>query len=268
MSSLLSSPARLTDAVALSHFEEILLNHGVLGYRAGSAAGISEEDRLSAVPLVFGLLPAEAINRRDVQIKPHIMRHLTAIGILPTASLVSILKRVSDHYAATSPNRPEWLAKPRKESLAGLRLNGQLYRQIRGDQGGRCAICGVDLDRVLDVEEALDHIIPWRLVGDPPDGANWRLLCSSCNGGKSDYMTTLLSPAAWNWIYREGTGPDGTGGPDRATRYVVLAQRGYCSVEGCYADATTSQLFLERLVPSGLAVADNLSVVCEAHNAF
>lgn len=265
MVSLLSSPARLTDAASLGRFETVLLAHGVLGYRAADASDMDETDRLCAIPLVFGLLPAAALARVDIRIKPHITTHLDALGLKATDQLVSILKRIADQYASTGVDRPSWLARPRKQSLAGVRLNGKLYRRMRQVQSGRCAVCGVDLDTVPDAEEALDHIIPWRIVGDPRDGSNWRLLCSVCNGGKADYVSTVLIPAAWNWIYREGTGPDPSGAPDRATRYVVFAQHGQCSVADCRGTALTQRLFLTTVTDSGLAIADNLRVVCSEH---
>lgn len=83
-------------------------------------------------------------------------------------------------------------------------------------QGWRCALClyhfAEDLDRYAAEEEdvcvdsrplalgevrmpttyrrpELDHIVPHLLGGDEP--SNWQILCRSCNGGKSDSITSL-----------------------------------------------------------------------------
>jgi hypothetical protein len=220
------------------------------------------------VPLVFGLVPKQAIHRqsRDTLIKPVIREHLKAIGHgADDERLVSVIKEIGDQFfLSAAPN-----AIRRKMSVADVRAKyPRQYRSMRANQNHRCRICGVSL---RDNEEQLDHRIPYRLVGDVPDGSNWQLLCTTCNTGKWSWMSGLQPPIAQNWIYGNTDLEDGSDTMRRecfvsATgRYAVLVQRRRCESPGCKNSPADSHLRLSRRHVSGLPVADNLVVNCELH---
>jgi hypothetical protein len=227
----------------------------------------TEAERLSVVPLVFGLIPSRALVRakRDERIKPHIREHLIYIGLEPDESLIDIVKAVADQYYATQSEGSLGVStRPRKYGISDIKaLNRRLYQKMLGRQNHRCAICGVTLSRAT--EETLDHILPWRLIGDVPSGSNWQILCQECNSGKQAWFSALQSPEAINWIYARHDQPIPSDTPTLETRYVVLAQLGKCQAPGCTATAASGHLVLHKVVQSGLAIADNLIPRCESH---
>jgi hypothetical protein len=267
MTSLVSSPARLVDSNSLSLFIKLFVAHGVLGWAVGPRE-FTEEDRMRVVPLVFGLIPRRAIYRdsRDSMIKPLIREHLASVGVDGASDmLVTVIKEVADQYVLTA--RPH--AVRRKMTVADLRARySREYRAIRSSQGHRCAVCGISLE---DRDEHLDHRIPFRLVGDVSDGANWQLLCSVCNSGKWSWFSALQPSAAHNWVYGDldnEVGGEGAGavGESKATlRFCVLAQRRGCEVRGCGASVREGPLWVVMRHPLGLPVIDNLMVVCDSH---
>lgn len=267
MRSLVSSPARLADPTSVSLFARLFAAHGVLG-RAIGPRDFTEEDRMRVVPHVFGLIPRRAIFRssRDLMIKPLIRDHLASIGVdSGDEMLVSVIKEVADQYVLTA--RPN--AVRRKMTVADLRARyGREYWAIRSAQGHRCGVCGVSLE---DRDEHLDHRIPFRLVGDVSDGANWQLLCEVCNSGKWSWFSALQPAVAHNWIYgdldQEGLGGEGAVvGKNKSTlRFCVLAQRRSCEILGCGAGVRERRLRVVMRHPLGLPVVDNLMVVCDAH---
>jgi hypothetical protein len=112
-------------------------------------------------------------------------------------------------------------------------------------------------------EETLDHVVPWRIVGDIGEGTNWQVICRSCNIGKASYMSTLQTLEAQNWIYSES---DIENIDVRLrTRYALLMQGGYCSHTGCCATPRTSRLTIIPRFPDFLPIADHHRVVCEGH---
>ena len=131
-------------------------------------------------------------------------------------------------------------------------------------QGRRCAVCGALFEAPGD--ETLDHTVPFRIIGDAPDGANWQILCPACNGGKAERLSALQSLEALNWTYRDASGSF-VCTPSLRTRYVVLAQAGCCEYIGCGASPSTTQLMVQRISDTGLWVADNLHVRCQTHAA-
>lgn len=61
----------------------------------------------------------------------------------------------------------------------------------------RCAICG----ERIDLEAELDHVIPWKYVGDELDD-NLQLLCFKCNRSKKAaplYQLQMLLQKGHNW---------------------------------------------------------------------
>lgn len=270
MTSLVSSPARLVEPESLQLFTELFVSHGTLGAAVG-AREFSEEERMRVVPLVFGLIPRQALYRssRDRLLKPLIRDHLGAIGA-PTGdeTLVSLIKEVADQFVLTAaPN-----AVRRKMTVADLRARyAREYRKLRDKQKLRCGICGVSL---TDDEEHLDHRIPFRLVGDVSDGANWQLLCGVCNIGKWSWFSALQPTVAHNWMYADVDLEERSQGGIRrmpvslTLRYSVLAQRRRCEVLGCEQTPRDSRLHITLRHVSGLPVIDNLKVLCEQHAAI
>jgi 5-methylcytosine-specific restriction endonuclease McrA len=238
-----------------------LLYHGALGYRDTVRGRDPDDlDRLSALPLVFGLLPGAALSRRVtltttfVPIKPILSEHLRSLGIAPDPTLLDVLKSVATQWSSTLSG----VHHRRKYSVSDLRALGTPYRALRRRQSGRCRYCG---RRLVDIDEVLDHIVPFRLIGDVPDGANWQLLCSECNAGKGEFLTTYCLPAAYNWVYRIG---DNLTEERARTRWIVLAQRGVC--DHCGVGPSAAELHVELRRPGDIYVADLLRITCSGHD--
>lgn len=248
-------------------FRDVFLFHGALGYRIGShPSGFSEAHRLAVVPLIFMLMPIKALLRKkaDELIKPYIAEHLDGLSIASDDSLVSVIKAVADQYYISYMRRQDLGARLglKKKGISDIRAgNPEAYRRMLTSQCGRCAICGVFFSGTR--EQTLDHVIPWHLVGDIDDGANWQILCSECNSGKREWFSSLQSAQALNWVYSiQSSALDM---PTKETRYVALAHARGCSVPECKQTARSSQLQVVRRLSSGLAVADNVRIVCEHH---
>jgi hypothetical protein len=266
-SHLFSLGRRPIESGTLDDFEGTLRYHGALGYRDRSVGGpTSELTRLKIVPLVFGLLPTESLVRRghDQLVKPSIRAHLMKLGAPANESLIDVLKSVADQIWSTWPIGIRYgnASCRRKRSIADLRSNPSLYKKILTAQGGRCAICGKLFE--APGEETLDHIVPFRIIGDAPDGANWQVLCPACNGGKAECLSALQSLEALNWIYRDTVG-NFVRTPSLRTRYVVMAQGRGCEHAQCTARSSEVELLVQRISVTGLWVADNLHVRCPSH---
>jgi 5-methylcytosine-specific restriction endonuclease McrA len=262
MRSLLSSPARLTDQTSVEYLKAHLCAHGALGtYRALRAVPLTELEKFQLVPLVFGLMPSSAYtNRRpDAAIKPLIETHLTTLGLPRDQLLTDVLKSVCDQFWETRRDGSGRRLK-RKYGMRDVRPMTRMYRALVDRQRSRCALCGATLTRS---NETLDHIVPFRLVGDVPDGSNWQILCQACNGAKGNYVSSLQATHAYNWVYSTDTVPIAT--PPAETRFLIYAQAGRCTADGCAVTPTTGALFIEKIRDTGLAVADNLTVRCAAH---
>ncbi|WP_408963201.1 HNH endonuclease [Nonomuraea angiospora] len=135
-----------------------------------------------------------------------------------------------------------------------------MYALLQKRQSGRCATCG---DPFGNIKETLDHIVPWRLGGDPLDGSNWQVLCGPCNGGKSNFISILQDAIAHNWLYgKEIT----VGGPMADTaRYMALRQYPRCQADNCTADAESARLLVALQDPAGMYLMHNLQVLCDRH---
>jgi 5-methylcytosine-specific restriction endonuclease McrA len=259
MHGLLSSPARLVDTVALGKLKRYLLWHGVLGSRCGAQPpSISEIEKLQMVPLVFGLMPGDAFERLATgqPIKPSIQRQLKHLAT--DAELVEIVHRLCVQYYASRKNSGGRRSTP-KYGVGDVRAIPSAWRQLTTAQNHRCALCGILLK---SVNVTLDHIVPFRLIGDVPDGSNWALLCQDCNSAKGNFVSALQSVHSQNWIYSAPQIPTTT--PHVESRYVALVLNRECEAPGCHATATTSEL---RVVPRGLGlpIVDNLTVLCDVH---
>ena len=152
---------------------------------------VSEAERLTVVPLVFGLIPRDALHRvrPDQRIKPIIRAHLSTLSVDYDEELVHLIKRVSDQYYDSAVRRDPSVRR-RKMGIEGVRaLRRGIYEGLVARQMGRCAVCGVRFGK--NAVETLDHILPWCLAGDPYDGSNWQLLCERCNQGKREWLSAF-----------------------------------------------------------------------------
>lgn len=260
MRDLLSLLEKQADKRVLDSFCDFFEYHGVLGFRMGRDLGWSPVSVLEFVPLAFGLLPIEAAYRVrvDQRIKPSIRKHLGVLGVTPSERLVGVVKSISDQYYATGLSGHR-----RKLGIADIRAMSKLYAGLRGRQSGRCCVCGVSFASEGEAMETLDHIVPWRLIGDVPDGSNFQILCDGCNLGKRDWLSCLQSPCLNNWIYGRPRGAEDRFDPD--TRYVALVLAGRCSESGCENGPDVAHLRVSRRFDTGLAVLDNAKVTCEYH---
>lgn len=267
MRRLLSSPARLVDAHFVKRLSAYLAYHGALGSRIqlDSQSDFGDEEKFDFLPLVFGLLPRTALVRsaEDVRVKPLLRAHLHSLGVVAPDVTIDVLKSVCDQYFET---RSGASPRKRKATISDVRQNRVLYQELLARQGKRCALCGVMLGGA-DADESLDHVVPFRLIGDIPDGANYQLLCVPCNSAKGSKLSSLMAPAAYNWVYSRND-PIGTDTESTATaesRFVRLAQERQCMAGGCGVTPLSGRLDVAVVRSSGLSVADNLVVLCEQH---
>jgi len=264
MGSLPSSPARLANPEAIAFFKKIMRRHGVLGYGAEQET-VLEAERFRVVPLIFGLMPKQAVQRSHPGelIKPYIREHLSGCCQTYDEELVTIIKRIADQFFETRLSTE--MSRKRKFGISDLKArNLALYQRLMAKQNGRCAICGLLFDR--DSIEELDHMVPWRIIGDVPDGSNWQVLCGECNKGKGEWVSAIQSAEYFNWSYRANESLADR--PTLETRYVVLATRPFCEVETCGRTSLDAQLYVVKKARTGLAVTDHLTVRCANHQAF
>lgn len=237
-----------------------LLYHGVLGYRDDlTGASLSGEPLLATTRSVFLLIPRDALASLETQrpdafvpIKPIIRTHLESIGVPATDLMLDVVKSLVEQYAATQPRR----RRLRKQSIADLRALRVPYARLRSECNGRCHVCGIPFAGAYD--EHLDHVVPFRLIGDVADGANWRLLCGECNVGKSESISPHSVAAAYNWLY--GTAEDGA---NLRTRWVSLAINDRCMV--CSRGPGETQLFASVQRDSHFFARDLVTIRCEDH---
>jgi hypothetical protein len=222
---------------------------------------------MHVIPLIFGLMPREAIyrRRRDVQIKPIVRRHLSEIGVFGNdEELVAIIKEIADQLFFTSGPRPV----RKKTRVVDLRTtDSREYTRLRELQNNRCKICGRPL---MDVAEHLDHKIPFRLVGDTPKSQNWQLLCDECNVGKASWFSGLQPPVVQNWIYGSLDDQDQQNTSFHSDvgltlRYAVLVNKGKCEYSKCQRGPSSTELIVRTNCSTALPVFDHLAVFCLDH---
>jgi len=262
---------RLADIKSLQRLQNYLGYH--LGEQhhhlidADDALRCSEAGRMSFLPQVFGLIPVNAIIERPPygSVKPLIAEHLASLGVPRSELLVNIVKDLCDNFDRTRIRDGDPRLRVRKSSIADLRQAPDLYRKLRTSQGARCRVCGTEFSEGKK-EETLDHVIPWRLGGDPPGGWNWQLLCRRCNSAKDTIFSAFATPEYVNWIYSDLMlrAPSADSVSERG-RYLVLKHYGRCQTRDCTASPSNSELWVVRSVPSGLPVFDHLTVACDRH---
>lgn len=233
------------------------------------ALSCSESNRLQLLPHIFGLMPVDATFRKSpyIEVKPIIAQHLEGLGVEPTSTLVAIIKDLCDNFDRTRFRDGPPALRPRKQSIGDLRQQPTLYKLIRERQGRRCGVCGTEFS-AGPREETLDHVIPWRLGGDPPGGWNWQLLCRRCNNAKDTLIAAYATPEYFNWIFPDPIGRHDAQGIDinERGRYLALRHFGHCQVERCGRGPSDDELRVARRCRTGFSVLDHLSVVCTRHS--
>jgi hypothetical protein len=263
---------RLRDPLVLDILRRFLAQHLGQQYieRPHERENFSEADKLRLMPLVFGLMPLKAAVREDLllPIKPLIRDHLAAIGVPQDELLADLIKDLCDNYAKSSPEYRGDVRRRQKARIADLRAQPRLYRSIRERQHARCVCCGVSL--VGAQVETLDHVIPWRLGGDPEAGCNWQLMCETCNSGKAEFLSSACLPEFQNWAYSDtysNSGLEDRPCISRRLRYLVVSYYRHCQHPGCTASPQDSKLSVVRNphCQTGFFVFDHLTVRCEDH---
>lgn len=263
---------RLRDAETLGNFVQFVGQHLGRQYilRLPRAyQKFSEAQKLEFLPLMFGLMPRAGALRSSayMEIKPLIREHLRHLEIPDEDLLVDLLKDLCDNFDRTQPNDPSRRRfRPRKFGIGDVRQLQPVYARLRESQRYRCAICGAAFDG--KVAETLDHIIPWRLGGDPPEGSNWQILCKPCNDGKSDLISSIALVEYFNWVYADTKDvvPDLSENKiSLRSRYLLLSCREQCELETCKMGPTGAELVIVRRAKTGFSVFDHLAVYCVAH---
>jgi 5-methylcytosine-specific restriction endonuclease McrA len=234
-----------------------------------TAAGqCSEVMRARFLPHIFGLMPIAATYRSSpyIEVKPIIAEHLESLGIESKPSLVAIIKDLCDNFDRTRRRVGAAGIRPRKSTISDLRQLPDLHKNIRARQGHRCAVCGTQFS-VGENEETLDHVIPWRLGGDPPGGWNWQLLCRRCNCAKDTLLACYVAPEYMNWVFPDLLNHQDWQGEELSERgrYLMLRHYAQCQAPRCASSPTQAKLFVARKSRLGFSVFDHLVVVCEAH---
>lgn len=254
-------------AAVFSDAIELLDAHGARGFGCGSRENFTEGDRWRAATVIYTCLPAAVRELRPAKDKfvPVLRRYLESINLPSSDTSCLVLKGVCEQLISSNPSlcATFGLKPKRKYGISDLRALGH-YRNVAARQRQRCATCGVRLDYANKVE--LDHIVPFAIIGDVSDGANWRLLCGRCNLGKHDFISSWLAPDAWNWI-PAGSFESTTTEPTLRARYALLATRRRCEYANCSNGPVDAALSLRRRSELGLFVPSNLIVVCDEHLA-
>jgi hypothetical protein len=255
----LSREKRLIDPSFVESFKNLMLRHGALGSGDLSIPPLTDEEKFEIIPLVFGYMPEKAVRDRpfDFRVKPIIREHLASIGLAADEELVDIVKAICDQFYSTSPT-----TRIRKKfSINDIRA-GRMHTVLLRRQNYRCAMCGLDFRE--SGGETLDHVIPWRIVGDVRDGSNWQILCAECNTGKSSMISHLLMAESRNWAYGTYDG-DGVDNHNNKLRFAVLSRDGQCMHSGCKIGPMEGHLSVARIINTGMRLYDHYSTRCVLH---
>jgi hypothetical protein len=196
---------------------------------------------------VHALLPEKCLFGNPDEDKPLIRAHLTNLGIIPNESLVRAIKFFCENFRAKRRSNLK------KTTITDVYVRmPQIYREVIQRQNGRCAVCGIELRYGENMQ--LDHIIPWHLADDPPDGSNWQFLCEKCNRGKGMLPYYSLHLVGTNWIK-----PEDEHGLREDVRYAVLIRDGRCALTGKLP--TETELTVSKKTSTGCWILDNLHAV-------
>jgi 5-methylcytosine-specific restriction endonuclease McrA len=200
---------------------------------------------------IFALIPESCLFDRPREEKPIIRQHLQALGLEPTDKLVSAVKLLCTNFRAKREGGS------RKPGISDVRVKfPHLFQKIMAEQGERCWYCG---ERLTYGENAqLDHVIPFFLGDDPPDGSNWRFACETCNRGKGRFPYYSLIAVGANWI-----DTDVSKELSQAVRFAALARDRRCTQ--CGVAPREERLHVEKVIASGCWILDNVRTLCERH---
>lgn len=261
----MDSPGQAVGTFEFGTVVGLLDAHGARGHGRGNRNFYDESTRWLAARFMLVCLPETIFGLHPNRDKfvPVISMHLEQLGLPWDKRSCLVLKGIAEQMIFSNPNfaGPLDLKVKRKYGVSDLRALGH-YNALAAGQEGRCATCGVRLEQAESVE--LDHIIPFSFIGDISDGSNWQLLCGECNLGKHGFLSSWLSPDAWNWP----TSTSIVGAvvkPTPRARYSVLATRGACEAANCGKGAQETELVLNRRHSTGLYIPSNLTVRCAFH---
>ena len=260
MDSCFSVVERLKNDGVIDLFKGLMLKHGALGYGVEDAISLSELERFKIIPLVFALMPESAIRGRkyDLKIKPIIRDHLDELYIKYDETLLSVIKSLCDQFFQTSNNYDHNSIK--KYQISNIRATRPMFNKITDRQCGRCNVCGVKFDAINF--ETLDHVIPWRLIGDVKDGSNWQFLCARCNSSKSSNLSFLQMPEIMNWSY---VSSEKDGLLTNRIRYAVLCRDQKCKHPNCENSFKNSQLEVLKIGKGTSYLYEFLETRCIDH---
>lgn len=257
---LLSTIDRLRNAESLENFKKLMLRHGVLGAGRYEIKDLPEYTKFTMIPMVFGLMPDSAIRGRtyDLKIIPIIKHHLEELSITYDEELLHVIKNLCDQYFHTSLNGGHYTR--RKFKISDVRATRFMFDKIIDRQNNRCTVCG----SIFSSEniETLDHIIPWRLIGDVQDGSNWQFLCVRCNTSKSSNLSYIQMSEFLNWNYSTS---ESDGNLSNRTRYAVLCRDQGCKFPGCDKNSKNSSLDVIKLTQKSSYLFEFLESRCTDH---
>lgn len=150
-------------------------------------------------------------------------------------------------------------ARSKTYSIGELKADIKEYQRLLARQHGRCIWCGVNF-QTDQVDPTLEHMAPKHLGDDLPDGSNWALSCSTCNGGKGGALSWAATEAAHDYITR--TDPFGSGKITQPHRWSVLMRTRRCVF--CSSAPSQTELWVYRRVRTGLTIPANCSTACGA----
>jgi len=136
-----------------------------------------------------------------------------------------------------------------------------IYNEIIAAQNYRCLFCGYQfIEDESDID--LDHILPFKIGGDPTNGSNWQFLCKDCNYGKRDLFSYLQHRVAFGWVYHlSGWVPETEGRMDKSRiRFIVLARDKKCEI--CSTGPRDVRLEVVNNT-NGLSIPTNMICLCD-----
>lgn len=208
--------------------------------------------------ILMSLLPAEALDPAfQGSIDVSVDNHLRALGI-QVSSRGRLILRDACINARRLYGMNAKQSRQQSASIAQLRGNQGLYREILARQKNRCVWCGVSLTAPF-VVQTLDHVTPKHLGDDHSDGRNWAVTCRSCNTGKGDCLAWASRPEAHDFLGRNDIATTQIIGLTH--RWSVLMRERGC--EYCKMTTAAAELWVYRRIKTGLPVPVNCGATCE-----
>lgn len=219
-------------------------------------SGVSESEYRQIADLrdaceCLGLSLEEALHQKAQEIRLRNFLRCIPNGRVKEADVEDFLRRV------LGCDPPENLRSRITISARGPRLSEGEVVDLEERQRGRCALCGVILDK--GVEPQIDHIVPVAL-GGRSESENYQILCRRCNVGKGKLLSWLM--AAPYFLDRADE-------LSAQLRFCVLAaHHGRCGVPACESSARECPIEIVPIVDvahGGRWIFDNLTAMCLEH---